>query len=156
MIDEDERSDAVLFARLRALWRAEDPEPADLAERMIAAVAMEDVAREYTLLALLEPSMLAVVRGETDTATLQFGDGRTNVLLHVTATEDGSRRIDGWVDAEALAIRIAQGDREWTGAMEARGRFAFDAIPPGLSKLRLVVRGVDGEQHEFQSPQFEA
>ena len=49
--------------------------PADLVDRMVAAVAVEDLSREYALLTLVEGSTLAAVRGETDTATLQFSDG---------------------------------------------------------------------------------
>ena len=109
METEDFAADAALFARMRAMWQEVDPVPADLVDRMVATVAVEDLSREYALLTLVEGSQLAAVRGETDTATLQFSDGTTSVLLHVTATEDGSRRIDGWVDAAALAIRLEPG-----------------------------------------------
>jgi hypothetical protein len=155
METEDFGADAALFARLRAVWTDVDPVPADLIDRMVAAVAVEDLSREYALLTLVEGSTLAAVRGETDTATLQFSDGQTSVLLHVTATEDGSRRVDGWVDAEALAIRLVQGERDWSADAGEHGRFAFDSIPAGVSRLRIVVRGGDGELHEFQTPQFE-
>ncbi|MBO0980779.1 hypothetical protein [Microbacterium sp. SD291] len=154
--DDGARSpDAALFARLRETWEAADPVPDDLVDRMVAAVAVEDLSRAYELLTLVEATPLAVVRGETDTATLQFSDGQTSVLLHVTATEDGSRRVDGWVDAEALAIRLAQGERDWPAVAGEHGRFQFDSIPAGVSRLRIVVRGGDGDLHEFQTPQFE-
>ena len=152
---EDFAADAVLFARLRAAWEEVDPVPADLVDRMVAAVAVEDLSREYALLTLVEGSVLAAVRGESDTATLQFSDGTTNVLLHVSATEDGARRVDGWVDAAPLAIRLVQADRDWSAEPGEHGRFAFDAIPTGMSRLRLVVRGGDGDLHEFETPQFE-
>jgi hypothetical protein len=155
METEDFAADAALFARMRAMWQDVDPVPADLVDRMVATVAVEDLSREYALLTLVEGSQLAAVRGETDTATLQFSDGTTSVLLHVSATEDGSRRIDGWVDAAALAIRLSQGDREWTADPGEHGRFAFDSVPSGVSRLRLVVRGSDDDLHEFQTPQFE-
>jgi hypothetical protein len=147
--------DAALFARLRDAWRERDPMPDDLVDRMVAAVAVEDISREYAQLTLVDSSALDVVRSESDTATLQFSDGETSVLLHVTATEDGSRRIDGWVDADALAIRLAQGGRDWSAAAGDRGRFEFGAIPAGLSRLRIVVRAADGALTEFQTPQFE-
>ena len=73
----------------------------------------------------------------------------------MTATEDGSRRIDGWVDAAALAIRLSQGDREWSTDPGEHGRFAFDSVPAGISRLRMVVRDPDGELQDFQTPQFE-
>lgn len=151
----DFAADAALFARMRTMWEEVDPEPADLIDRMVAAVAVEDLSREYALLTLVEGSTLAAVRGETDTATLQFSDGTTNVLLHVSATEEGSRRVDGWVDGVALAIRLAQGGDEWSAEAGEHGRFAFDAIPAGVCRLRLVVRDAEGELNEFQTPQFE-
>jgi len=121
---------------------------------MVAAVAVEDLSREYALLTLVTGD-LAAVRGDTDTATLQFSDGTTSVLVHVTVTEDGARRIDGWVDATALAIRLVQGEREWSTDSGEHGRFAFDSVPAGVSRLRLVVRDADGDMHDFQTPQFE-
>lgn len=147
--------DAALFARLRDAWGEVDPMPAELVDRMVAAVAVEDVSREYALLTLVEGAELSAVRGEADTLTLQFSDGTTNVLLHVTVTEGGGRRVDGWVDAEALAIKLVQDDEEWSAPAGEHGRFAFDSAKPGLSSVRLVVRGSDGDLHEFQTPQFE-
>ncbi|GAA1665398.1 hypothetical protein [Microbacterium lacus] len=154
MDTEDFAADAALFARMRLMWQEVDPAPADLVDRMVAAVAVEDLSREYALLTLVEGD-LAAVRGESDTATLQFSDGTTSVLLHVSATEDGARRIDGWVDAAALAIRLLQGEREFSTDPGEHGRFAFDSVPAGVSRLRLVVRDAGGEMHDFQTPQFE-
>ena len=154
METEDFAADAALFARMRHMWEEIDPVPADLVDRMVAAVAVEDLSREYALLTLVEGSF-AEVRGESDTATLQFSDGTTSVLLHVTATEDGGRRVDGWVDATALAIRLVQGEREWAADPGEHGRFAFDEVTPGVVRLRLVVRAADGELRDFQTPQFE-
>ena len=155
METEDFAADAAMFAQMRRMWQEVDPVPADLVDRMVATVAVEDLSREYALLTLVEASQLSAVRGDTDTATLQFSDGKTSVLVHVTVTEDGARRIDGWVDAAALAIRLSQGDREWSTDPGEHGRFAFDSVPPGVSRLRLVVRGADDDLHDFQTPQFE-
>ena len=116
--------------------------------------AVEDLTREYALLTLVEGS-LAAVRGEADTATLQFSDGTTSVLLHVSPTEGGGRRIDGWVDASALAIRLVQGEREWSADPGEHGRFAFEEVLPGVARLRMVVKDSTGELRDFQTPQFE-
>lgn len=155
MTVDETAADAALFARLRAMWEAEDAMPAGLADRMVAALAVEDLGREYALLTLVEHEGLAAVRGEADTATLQFSDGRTGVVLHVTATDADLRRVDGWVDGDALAIRLAQGDRIWNAEVAGPGRFAFDGVPAGLSALRLIIRGADGAPSEFRTPQFE-
>ncbi|HKP05781.1 MAG TPA: hypothetical protein VJU58_00880, partial [Microbacterium sp.] len=136
------------------MWEDVDPVPVGLVDQMVAAVAVEDLSREYAILTLVEGTF-AAVRGETDTATMQFSDGTTSVLLHVTATEGGGRRVDGWVDAGALAIRLVQGDREWSAEPGEHGRFAFDEVTPGVARLRLVVRDADGALRDFQTPQFE-
>jgi len=153
-MSEDITADAALFATLRRVWQEVDPVPADLVDRMVAAVAVEDLSREYALLTLVEEAELAAVRGEADTMTLQFSDGRTSVLLHVTLDDGGARRLDGWVDASALAIRLDQGTREWAADAGEHGRFAFEGVPAGLTRLRLVVRSGD-ELREFATPQFE-
>lgn len=154
--DESTAADAALFARLRAVWEEVDPVPAELVDRMVAAVAVADLSREYALLTLIEGAQQAHVRGEQDTLTLQFSDGRTSVLLHVSETGDGTRRVDGWVDATALAVRLVQGDREWSAEAGDGGRFAFDAVRPGLTRLRLAVRDeADDDLREFETTQFE-
>lgn len=154
METDDFAADAALFARMRHMWQDVDPAPAELVDRMVAAVAVEDLSREYALLTLVAGD-LAAVRGEADTSTLQFSDGSTSVLLHVSGTEDGGRRIDGWVDAAALAIRLSQGEREWSTDPGEHGRFAFDEVPAGVCTLRLVVRDAAGDLHEFQTPRFD-
>jgi hypothetical protein len=154
MKTEDFAADAALFARLRAVWEEVDPVPVDLVDRMVAAVAVEDLSREYALLTLVE-SELANTRGESDTLTLQFTDGDTSVLLHVSSTESGEHRIDGWVDAAALAVKLTQGDREWNADLGDHGRFSFDSVPSGVARVRLVVRDAEHGLREFQTPQFE-
>ncbi len=54
METEDFAADAALFARMRAMWQEIDPAPADLVDRMVAAVAVEDLSREYALLTLVD------------------------------------------------------------------------------------------------------
>ncbi|MET0829746.1 MAG: hypothetical protein ABWY26_09515, partial [Microbacterium sp.] len=108
METEDFAADAALFARLRAVWDDLDPVPADLVDRMVAAVAVEDLSREYALLTLVEASESAATRGEADTLTLQFSDGTTSVLIHVTPAESGGRRIDGWIDGAATSVQLIQ------------------------------------------------
>jgi len=154
MKTEDFAADAALFARLRAVWEDVDPMPADLVDRMVAAVAVEDLSREYALLTLVEAD-LAAVRSDSDTATLQFSDGTTTVLLHITQMEDGQHRVDGWVDASALDVRFVQASREFTAELGDHGRFALEGVPAGVGRLRLSVRDEAGEQHDFQTPQFE-
>ncbi len=147
-------ADAELFARLRELWETVDPVPADLTDRIVAEVAIDDLTREWEVLSLLEDAAVGAVRGETAPHTLQFGDGDTSVLLHVSDTEDGRRRIDGWVDADVLAVRLEAGGREHAAGPSSAGRFAFDTVPPGQARVRLIIRQGAGTR-EFLTPEFD-
>ncbi|MEJ1156509.1 hypothetical protein [Microbacterium marmarense] len=144
--------DAALFARLRVLWAEHDPMPAELIDQMVAAVASSDLSREYAMLTLVEGSR-AAVRSDTDTATLQFSDGVTSVLVHVSTTENGGRRVDGWVDGAVKTILLVQKDRQWEADPGEQGRFAFGEVPAGLCHLRLVVES--DHTHDYRTPQFE-
>ena len=147
MTDQDD----TLFARLRIAQEEIDPMPADLADRMIAAVAIADVSREYALLSLIENAE-AAVRGVSETTTLQFSDGTASILLHISHTASGQRRVDAWVDAGAVEVRLTQGGRSWTTVPDEQGRCAFDEVPPGLSRV-LLVTATDAK--DLLTPQFE-
>ncbi|MFK3677193.1 hypothetical protein ACI2IP_05645 [Microbacterium sp. NPDC090218] len=145
--------DAEMFARLRTLWSEVDPVPAGLIDRMVAAVAADGLNREYALLTLVE-GQLGAVRGEADALTLQFSDGTTSILLHVTRTASGRRRVDGWVDTAAGEIELTQGERTRSTLPEETGRFVFDDVPPGLTRVRLTTE-IGDETRTLATPQFE-
>ncbi|WP_260857331.1 hypothetical protein [Microbacterium sp. 1.5R] len=152
-MSEIERQDAELFAQLRALWRDVDPMPATLIDRMIAAVAADGLSEEYALLTLVDQP-LGAVRGDADALTLQFSDGTTSILLHVTRTASGRHRVDGWVDAAAAVIELAQGDRIRSATPTETGRFAFDEVPDGFTRVALTTT-VGDEERTLSTPQFE-
>lgn len=146
-------SDDALFAELRAMWRQADPVPDTLVDRMIAAVASDGLTQEYALLTLID-DQLGSVRGDADALTLQFSDGNTSILLHITTSENGRRRVDGWVDTAAGEIVLTQGDRSRSTTPAETGRFAFDDVPPGLTSVRLTTV-VSGETRTLSTPRFE-
>lgn len=148
-----DQDDARLFARLRTLWRDVDPVPATLIDRMVAAVAAEGLSQEYALLTLVE-SELSAVRGQADALTLQFSDGTTSILLHVTTTGPGRHRVDGWVDTAAGEIVLTQGERTMTAEPGETGRFVFEDVPAGLTSVRLRTE-VGDEIRTLATPQFE-
>jgi len=148
-----EHEDAELFARIRSLWTDVDPLPANLVDRMIASVATDSLSAEYALLTLVDrPS--GAVRGEQDALTLQFSDGTTSILLHVTTTARGRHRVDGWVDTSSAAIVLSQGDGIRSTTPSETGRFVFDDVPAGLTRVRLTTR-VGDEDRTLSTPQFE-
>jgi hypothetical protein len=148
-----EHEDAELFARLRSLWNEVDSIPANLIDRMIATVATDSLSAEYALLTLVDEP-LGEVRGEADALTLQFSDGTTSILLHVTTTASGRHRVDGWVDTASAAIVLSQGDGIRSTTPSETGRFVFDDVPAGLTRVRLTAR-VGDEDRTLSTPQFE-
>lgn len=148
--------DAALFHALRRTWEELDPMPADLVDRMVAAVATADLSREYALLTLVSDTQRAATRGDADALTLQFSNGSASVLVHVVPSESGTRRVDGWVDAPAVSIELEQDDRRWTTASE-NGRFAFEDIPAGMTRLRVILDETTdaGTPAELRTPRFE-
>ncbi|MFE7197762.1 hypothetical protein [Microbacterium oxydans] len=148
-----EHEDAQMFARLRSLWSEVDPMPAGLIDRMVAAVAADGLNREYALLTLVE-GQFGAVRGEADALTLQFSDGSTSILLHVTTTASGRHRVDGWVDTAAAEIVLTQGEKTRSTTPEETGRFVFDDVPPGLTRVQLTTV-IGDETRTLATPQFE-
>lgn len=149
-------TDAEMFRALRHVWEEIDPLPTEMVDRMVAAVASADLSREYALLTLVSQSELAAVRSEADALTLQFSDGTTSVLVHVVPAGEGLRRIDGWVDAAATSIELEQDDRSLTTTAE-HGRFAFEDVPSGMARLRVVLAEPPGDavSAELRTPRFE-
>ncbi len=149
-------SDTALLARLSALWEEIDPVPVDLADHVIAALAIQEFDRQWVLLSLVTGTELGAVRGDADVRTLQFSDGDTSVLVHVTGPVGGLRRVDGWVDTQAASAELLQEDRSWTTTPNPSGRFAFADIPSGRYRLCLVIQQPDGSRREYRTPRFEA
>lgn len=147
--------DAALLAELREFWQAVDPAPDGLADQLITTIAMADFAQQWELLSLVSDAEYSEVRQAAEPRTLQFGDGATAVLLHLTETADGRRRVDGWVDGRAAVVELRQGSRTWRTEPNPTGRFEFDLVPPGRCELRLLTEQPDGGRREFRTPEFE-
>jgi hypothetical protein len=66
-------SDEKLWQDLAAMWEERDPVPADLADRVLTAIAMDDLDAEYEILHLVERSTeLAGTRGADAPVTVTF------------------------------------------------------------------------------------
>lgn len=141
MADTDEPTgDDVLLGDLRTAWEAEDPVPAGLSDRMVAAIAVDDLNREFELLSIVEHEEAAAVRAADALRTVHFADAGADVLIRVSDASGGARRVNGWSTPPVLAARLAQAEQEWAADTVGDGRFAFDAVAPGRSRLRMVVQ----------------
>jgi len=134
---EDDRA---LWGDLATMWDARDPVPDGLVERVLVAMATEDLDAEYELLHLVERSHeLAGARGSTDAVTISFAGDSFSLLLRVSGTDTDVRRVDGWVTpAQEMRVSVKQGGRTFEADVDAGGRFEIPRLPAGPSRVWLV------------------
>jgi hypothetical protein len=160
-------TDDELLQAMADLYAALDPVPADLADAVLARLAVRDLESEYEMLTLVERvDTRAGTRGgeepETSaTVALEFAGSTYRVLVRI-GDADGQRRLDGWV-VPALPMRVflgPPGDTPAHGRQSAyadrEGRFEFPAPITGEVRLWLlpqVGRG-DAAVPPFVTPPF--
>ena len=148
-----------LFARLRQMWNEVDPMPDDLVESVLVAIATEGLATEYVMLTMLETaSGLVGVRGASESQTLEFTDGTLTVLLRVSSTGDGLRRVDGWLaPASTMTVRLIQAHGDVTTSTSPEGRFEFERVPAGRTRVWLETDVIEdvGAPHGFTTAEFD-
>lgn len=142
-----------LLDALKRTYEELDPVPSGLTEKVLVAVALEDLELEYELLTMVHRSQqLAGVRsGDDQKLVLEFTAAGVTVMLRVSPVDDAHRRIDGWVvraaDAKGelvdLTASLWQEHGTATSPVGNHGRFEFANVPSGLTRLDLVAAGTD-------------
>jgi hypothetical protein len=149
-------SDDELLQGVARLYAALDPVPADLADGVLARLAVQDLESEYELLTLVErvDTRAGTRRGgdpETSaTVTLEFAGSTYRVLVRIGDADDGQRRLDGWV-VPALPMRVflgTEGDAlahtRQSADADRDGRFEFPAPMTGEVRLWLLPQAGRG------------
>jgi hypothetical protein len=150
-------SDDQLLEAVARLYAAYDPAPDDLADGVLARLAVEDLEDEYELLTLVERVDLAagvrsaedaVTGGDDSTVALEFAGTSYRVLVRIS-TVDGHRRLDGWV-VPAVPMKIFLGppgdalaQTRQSAEADEDGRFEFSAPPTGEARLWLLPQSSD-------------
>jgi hypothetical protein len=138
-----------LMRQLREMWEAADPAPADLAERMIFTLQLENL--EFELLRLHDVLEPVGARGHETARTVTFGSDSLTVMVSMSGSGRPPHRVDGWI-APAAALRVelrtARGTRETTADVD--GRFAFTEVPAGL--IQLVLHPTPGADLTLARP----
>ncbi|WP_298129173.1 hypothetical protein [Micropruina sp.] len=151
-----------LLVAINRMYSELDPPPAGLTERVLAALAVDDLDLEYELLTMVHRSQqLAGVRSADDQKlVLEFTAVGMTVMLRVSPVDAGHRRIDGWVtrtadasgDAPDLTASLWQEQGTHTAGVGSHGRFEFAGVPRGLTRLDLLATGSDSA---FRTTLFE-
>ncbi|HVQ96996.1 MAG TPA: hypothetical protein VMU51_38630 [Mycobacteriales bacterium] len=146
MTDDADRG---LIRRLRQMWQTADPERADLADRILFALQLEDA--DVELLRLGETVRLAGVRGADVARTVTFSNSSLSVLVTMSEPAPGQRRLDGYiVPAAALRVELCSACEPRHATASPTGRFAFSDVPTGL--LQLVFHPTAGAAVDLDRP----
>ena len=136
--------DDAVYADLREMWERVDPMPADLPDRVIAAIAADDLDLE--LLTFTAAESLAV-RGEAQ--VLECSTDELTLVVWISDEPDGTRRIDGWTEG-VEEVTLLGGGVSRAAVVTVAGRFEFDDLPAGPVRLRLRT-----PRRGFKTTEFE-
>ncbi|HEY0903970.1 MAG TPA: hypothetical protein VGE14_08785 [Marmoricola sp.] len=143
------RPDDELLDAIGKLWQQLDPPPDDLADGVLARLAVQDL--EYELLTLVESDeALSGVRtatmlrapDETGTWSLEYLGPGFRVQLRISRRHRQAR-LDGWVSPpQPMTVMLSSVLRKG-GVLEAvvgdSGRFEFPVAPPGACRMTFVT-----------------
>ena len=161
-------TDEELLARMAGLYADLDPAPEDLADGVLARLAVQDLETEWELLTLVERvdthvGTRAEAEPETsDTVALEFAGTTYRVLVRVSNADDGTRRLDGWV-VPALPMRVFLGPpgdalahTRQSAYADRDGRFEFPSPMTGEVRLWLLPQSGRDETSvpPFVTPPF--
>lgn len=118
-----------------------DPPPADLDERVMFAIDVEDVDVEVARLGVAELAG-AGARGDERTRTTTFEAASRTVMITVVDTSGSTVRVDGWLaPAAALLVELRSRDEVLGATADVAGRFVFDRVAHGLYQLSVYAAG---------------
>jgi hypothetical protein len=117
-----------------------DPPPADLDDRVLFALALDDLDAHVARLAAEEFTGSGARAGER-TRTITFDAASRTVMITVIERPDNLVRIDGWLapgEAVRVELRVPEPSPSRTVTADATGRFVFDEVPHGLAQLLVA------------------
>jgi hypothetical protein len=131
--------DLRILDTIAAIHRANDPVPADLADRVRFAMSMAALEAEIADLTTL-PMAAAGTRGGSSyelARTVTFSGEHLTAMITIESVREPVRRVAGWVDNAAVRVELRTPAGTHSTTTDAEGRFAFDAVRPGLVHLVL-------------------
>jgi hypothetical protein len=136
--------DDLLLQSVADLYAELDPAPGDLADGVLARLAVQDLETEFEMFTLVQAvdTTLGTRHDEppetSASVALEFAASTYRVLVRISDTDDGGRRLDGWV-VPALPMRAflgPQGDELALWLLPQTGREG--SAPPFVTPPFLV------------------
>jgi hypothetical protein len=159
-------TDDQLLQSVADLYSSADPAPDDLADGVLARLAVDDLETEFELFTLVQAiDVGAGTRGgeqpdTSPTVALEFAGATYRVLVRISDSDAGVRRVDGWV-VPALPLRVflgPQGDdlahTRQSAYADREGRFEFPDAVTGEVRLWLLPQPPRGSDDEASAPPF--
>jgi hypothetical protein len=154
--------DAATLDRVRAVYDATDPVPADLVERISFSLALDEMFDEVARMTRVPLDAMATrsdPAAGTRTETLTFSADQLTAMVTVTRVSPGRLRLDGWLaPAEARTVRLRiQGAEDHEVLADDQGRFSFDGLADGFGQLSFfpVSRGEEDAANTVVTPLFQ-
>ncbi|MGH3385572.1 MAG: hypothetical protein ACRDO1_13410 [Nocardioidaceae bacterium] len=150
-----EPGDIELLGDLREMWSVIDPMPADLPDRMLFALDLEQLDLDFELLRLVTSAQEDLSVRSTDVNTITFSGPSLTVMLRVSELGPGRRRLDGWLAPSApLHITVHHSKGTVEAPVDERGRFVASDVPAGMTRLVLASPD-DDKASPFITPTVE-
>ena len=130
-----------LRASLRDMWLEHDPAPDDLADRVIAALAIDQSDLDLELMEMVDAGVehLGVRQSGTREAhqTLRFDAPGVGLLLHLGPPDENPRQITGWVEPATAYLSLESAGERTPVELDANGRFECLIDPTFATRFRL-------------------
>lgn len=132
-------SEDTLLHSLTVMWEQRDPVPNDLVDRVLIALAVDDLDLDCELFQLSERrTHLAGTRGGNDVLTFTFDAEDLSMILRVSRTGSDSCRVDGWISPpRPMTVTATQAGQSLEAHVVDEGRFEFPDLKPGATRFLL-------------------
>jgi hypothetical protein len=138
--------EAAILDDLREMFRAADPMPATLPERIRFALALDGLEFEVARLCAEGDRLVVAVRGAEQSRTITFDSDSLTIMIRIDANQDGTVRIDGWLaPAQSRTIELRLMAETLTTDADGGGRFAFGQVPRGTAQV-VARAGLDPDR----------
>jgi hypothetical protein len=158
-------SDEELLTAVARAYAERDPAPVDLADGVLARLAVQDLETEFELFTLVQTVDTHAGTRQDDgpetsaSVALEFAGSTYRVLVRISDADGDARRLDGWV-VPALPIRVFLGPpgddlahTRRSAYADRDGRFEFPDAMRGEARLWLLPQGSEAAP-PFVTPPF--
>ena len=133
-----DETDLRALATLRAVYQANDPVPAGLADRAKFAMTVAALEADVAQITSTAPELSGVRSTVYERAqTVTFSSDRLSAMITIEVPDEGRARISGWVTVPHTEVELRERSRTQTATADDEGRFSFGSVERGLVHLLL-------------------